>query len=57
MDDELSASSKRLKSAHDSLVQDLDNEIAALNNRDTLLKERLQELNRKKHEIAQTHGN
>jgi flagellar motor switch/type III secretory pathway protein FliN len=57
MDDELSASSKRLKSAHDSLVQDLDNVILALNNRDTLLKERLQELNRKKHEIAQTHGN
>jgi len=38
-------------------VQDLDKVILALNNRDTLLKERLQELNRKKHEIAQTHGN
>jgi hypothetical protein len=57
MDDELSASNKRLKSARDSLIQDLNNVIAALDNRDTLLNERLPELNRKKHEIAQTHGN
>jgi hypothetical protein len=55
--DELSASNKRLKSARDSHMQDLDNVIAALDNRDTLLKERVQELNRKKHDIAQTHGN
>jgi hypothetical protein len=55
--DELSASNKRLKSTRDSHVQDLDNVIAALDNRDTLLNERVQELNRKKHEIAQTHGN
>ena len=49
--------SKRLKSARDSLVQDLDNEISALDKRETLLNERLLELNRKKHEIAQAHGN
>jgi hypothetical protein len=55
--DELSASSKRLKSARDSLVQDLDNVIAALDNRDTLLNERLLELDHKKNEIAQAHGN
>ena len=54
--DELSGSNKRLKSALDSILQDMDNMIAALNKRETLLKERVQELNRKKHEIAQTHG-
>jgi hypothetical protein len=55
--DELSASNKRLKSARDSILQDMDNAIASLDNRDTLLNERVQELNRKKHEIAQAHGN
>ena len=57
--DEISAPSKRqrLKSARDSHVQDLDNEISALDKRETLLNERLLELNRKKHEIAQAHGN
>jgi hypothetical protein len=54
--DELAAD-RCLKSARDSLVQDLDNVIAALDNRDTLLNERLQELDHKKHEIAQAHGN
>ena len=59
--DELSATvchaGRYLKSARDSLVQDLDNVIAALDNRDTLLNERLLELDHKKHEIAQAHGN
>jgi hypothetical protein len=55
--DELSASNKRLKLAHDSTLQDMENEISTLDNRDTLLKERLLELDHKKHEIAQTHGN
>jgi hypothetical protein len=55
--DELSAPNKRLKSARDSHVQDLDNEISALDKRETLLNERLLELDHKKHEIAQAHGN
>jgi hypothetical protein len=55
--DEIGAAYKRLKSAHDSHLQDLDNEISALDKRRTLLNERLQELNRKKHEIAQANGN
>ena len=55
--DEISASNKRLKSAHDSLLHDLNNEISALDKRETTLNERVQELNRKKHEIAQAHGN
>jgi hypothetical protein len=55
--DELSAAGRCLKSARDSLVQDLDNVIAALEYRDTLLNERLLELDHKKHEIAQAHGN
>jgi hypothetical protein len=38
-------------------MQDLDNVVAALDNRDTLLNERVQELNRNKDEIAQAHGN
>jgi hypothetical protein len=36
--DDLSASNKRLKSARNSHVQDLDNVISALDKRDTLLK-------------------
>ena len=55
--DEISASNKRLKTAHDSHLHDLNNEISALDKRDTLLKERVQELNRKKHEIDQANGN
>ena len=55
--DEISAAYKRLKSARDSHVQDLDNEISALDKRGTLINERVQELNRKKHEIAQANGN
>ena len=55
--DELSSSNKRLKTAHDSHLHDLNNEISALDKRDTLLKERVQELNRKKHEIDQANGN
>jgi hypothetical protein len=55
--DNLSASNKRLKSAHDNHLQDLNNEISTLDKRETLLNERVQGLNRKKHEIAQTHGN
>jgi hypothetical protein len=55
--DELSASNKRLKSAHDNHLQDLSGEISTLDKRETLLNERVQGLNRKKHEIAQTHGN
>jgi hypothetical protein len=55
--DEIGAAYKRLKSARDSHVQDLDNEISALDKRGTLLKERVQELDRKKHKIAQANGN
>jgi len=55
--DEISASNKRLKTAHDSHLHDLNNEISALDKRETTLNERVQELNRKKHEIAQAHGN
>jgi hypothetical protein len=55
--DELSSSNKRLKSAHESHLQDLNNKISALDNRETILNERVQELNRKKHEIAQANGN
>ena len=55
--DELSSSNKRLKSAHDSLLHDLNNEISALDKRETVLNERLLELDRKKHEIAQANGN
>jgi hypothetical protein len=55
--DEFSASNKRLKSAHDSHLQDLNNEISVLDKRETLLKEGVQELNLKKHEIAQANGN
>jgi hypothetical protein len=57
MDETISASNKRLKSAHDSLLQDLNNEIAALDKRETILNERVQQLNLKKHEIAQANGN
>jgi uncharacterized phage infection (PIP) family protein YhgE len=56
--DEISKSNKRLKLAHDSILQDMDNLISALQKREPLLDERVQEaLNRKKHEIAQTNGN
>ena len=55
--DELSASNKRIKTARDSQVQDLDNEISTLDKRETVLNERLLELDRKKHEFAQAHGN
>jgi hypothetical protein len=55
--DEISASNKRLKSAHDSILQDMENVIAALDKRETILNERVQELNRKKHEIAEANGN
>jgi hypothetical protein len=54
---EISKSNKRLKLAHDSILQDMDNLISALQKRETLLDERVQALNRKKHEIAQTNGN
>ena len=54
--DEISASNKRLKSAHDSHLHDLNNEISALDKRETILNERVQKLNRK-HEIAQANGN
>ena len=51
--DEIGAADGCLRSARDSPMQDLDSVILALDNRDTLLNERVQELNRKKHEIAQ----
>ena len=54
---ELSVSNKRLKVARDSHVEDLDKEIMALNQREIGLKERLDELNHKKHEISQANGN
>ena len=54
---ELSDSNKRLKVARDSHVKDLDKEIMALNQREIGLKERLGELNHKKHEISQANGN
>ena len=38
-------------------MQDLDNEISALDKRETLLTERVLKLNRKKHEIAEANGN
>ena len=55
--DELSAADGCLRSARDSLVQDLDNVISALDKRGTLIKERLLKLDRKMQEIAQAHGN
>jgi hypothetical protein len=55
--DELSAADRCLKSAYDSILQDMDNVIRSLDKRGTLLNERLQELNRKKHTIAQANGN
>jgi hypothetical protein len=57
MDEDLIASNKRLKSARDSQVQGLNNEIFVLDKRETLLNERVYELNRKKREIAQENGN
>ena len=51
--DEIGAADGCLRSARDSPMQDLDSVILALDNRDTLLNERVQQLNRKKHEIAQ----
>jgi hypothetical protein len=55
--DELSAADRCLKSARDNHLQDLNNAILALDKRGTLLNEHLLELDHKKHEIAQTHGN
>ena len=55
--DEIGAADGCLRSARDSPMQDLDSVILALDNRDTLLNERVQELNRNKHEIAQANGN
>ena len=55
--DELSGSNKRLKSARDSILQDMDNMIAALDKRETLLNEREQELNRKMDESDLSNGN
>ena len=54
---DLSASNKQLKSAHDRILQDMENVIASLDKRETLLTERVHELDRKKHKIAQAHGN
>jgi hypothetical protein len=53
----LGAADKLLKSAHDSLLQDLNNKIASLGQQQRLLTERLLELNRKKHDINQANGN
>jgi hypothetical protein len=55
--DELSAVDRCLKSARASILQDMDNMIAALDKRETLLNERLQELNRKKDESDLSNGN
>ncbi len=55
--DELSAADKRLKSARASLFRDVDNVIAALDQQDRLLNERMLELDHKKHDINQVHGN
>ena len=55
--DELSTADKHLITSRDNLVQDLDNEIAAFNKRETLLNERMHELSRKKREIADANGN
>jgi hypothetical protein len=51
------SSNKRIKTARESHVQDLDDLISALDKRETLLNERVQALDRKKHDIAQANGN
>jgi hypothetical protein len=56
-DEELIGSNKRLKSARDSQVQDLDKEILVLEKRETLLNEQVCKLNRKMREISQANGN
>ena len=55
--DEINASNKRIKTARESHVQDLDDLISALDKRETLLNERVQALDHKKHDIAQANGN
>ena len=57
MDEDLIASNKRLKSARDSQVQDLDNKILVLDKKETLLNERVCKLNCKMREIAQANEN
>jgi hypothetical protein len=57
MDEDLIGSNKRLKSARDSQVQDLDKEILVLEKRETLLNEQVCKLNRKMREISQANGN
>jgi hypothetical protein len=55
--DELSTANKRIKLAHGNLLEDLDKEISALDEAENGLKERLHQLNQKKHEICQANGN
>ena len=55
--DELSAADRCLKLARASLFRDVDNVIAALDQQDRLLNERMLELDHKKHDINQVHGN
>ncbi len=53
----LGVARKRLKTAHDNQERDYNETISALGERESRLTGRLNELNRKKIEIAQANGN
>ena len=54
--DELSTSNKRLKTARDSVEQDYEAQITKLDQKENSLKERLNELNKKKLETTEANG-
>ena len=56
MMEELKVARKRLKTAHDKHDRDYNVIISALSQMESRLDERLHELNRKKHDIAEAYG-
>jgi len=54
--EEVNTANKRLKLALDNHERDLKEQIAELDDLESKLNERLHELNKKKQQIAQTHG-
>ncbi|KAL3770116.1 hypothetical protein ACHAW5_009657 [Stephanodiscus triporus] len=54
--EELTVARKRLKTAHDNIERDYYELTSSLNQRESRLDERLHELNRKKHDIAEAYG-
>ena len=55
--DDLINTNKRLKTAHDNHERDYAAQIRKLDDSESKLTKRIDQLNEKKHEIAKTHGN